>query len=123
MLSHFSHVRLCATPQTVARQSLLSMGFSRQEYWSGLPSASPGDLPNPGINPYPGINLLPLLHWQAGSLSTVPMLENPSQIILVFFFFLMYIKCETLQECNTFLNQSRRKQVMKLKNCLKNTSK
>ena len=38
-----------ATPQTVARQAPLSMGFSRQEYWSGLPLLPPGDLPNPGI--------------------------------------------------------------------------
>ena len=46
--------RLCptlATPQTVAHQAPLSMGFSRQEYWSGLPSPSPGDLPDPGTEP------------------------------------------------------------------------
>ena len=36
---------------TVACQASLSMGFSRQEYWSGLPFSSPGDLPNPGIKP------------------------------------------------------------------------
>ena len=46
-----SHVRLFATPWTVARQAPLSMGFSRQEYWSGLPFPSPGDLPDPGIEP------------------------------------------------------------------------
>ena len=40
-----------ATPWTVARQAPLSMGFSRQEYWSGLPFSSPGDLPDPGIEP------------------------------------------------------------------------
>ena len=38
-------------PMTVARQAPLSMGFSRQEYWSELPISSPGDLPNPGIKP------------------------------------------------------------------------
>ena len=46
--------KLCptlATPWTVAGQASLSMGFSRQEYWSGLPFPSPGDLPNPGIEP------------------------------------------------------------------------
>ena len=37
-----------ASPWTVARQAPLSMGFSKQEYWSGLPFPSPGDLPNPG---------------------------------------------------------------------------
>ena len=39
------------TPWTVAYQAPLAMGFSRQEYWSGLPSPSPGDLPDPGIEP------------------------------------------------------------------------
>ena len=47
-----SRVRLFATPWTVAYQAPLSMGFSRQEYWSGLPFPSPGDLPDPGIEPW-----------------------------------------------------------------------
>ena len=38
-------------PWTIAHQSLLSVGFSRQEYWNGLPFPPPGDLPNPGIKP------------------------------------------------------------------------
>ena len=46
-----SRVRLFATPWTVAYQAPLSVGFSRQEYWSGLPFPSPGDLPNPAIKP------------------------------------------------------------------------
>ena len=46
-----SHVQLFATPWTIAWQAPLSMGFSRQEYWSGLPFPSPGDLPKPGIEP------------------------------------------------------------------------
>ena len=46
-----SHVRLFATLWTVAQQAPLSMGFSRQEYWSGLLFPSPGDLPDPGIEP------------------------------------------------------------------------
>ena len=44
-------VRLFATPWTVAYQAPPSMGLSRQDYWSGLPFPSPGDLPNPGIEP------------------------------------------------------------------------
>ena len=52
-----------ATPWTAACQASLSMGFSRQEYWSGLPFPSPGDLPDPGIEPR-----CPAL--QAGLLST-----------------------------------------------------
>ena len=46
-----SRVRLFATPWTVAYQAPPSMGFSRQEYWSGLPFPSPGNLPHPGIKP------------------------------------------------------------------------
>ena len=48
---HFSHVWLFVTPWTVACQAPLSTGFSRQEYWSGLPFRSPGDLPKAGIKP------------------------------------------------------------------------
>ena len=46
-----SHARLFVTPWTVALQAPLSMGFSGQEYWSGLPCSPPGDLPDPGIEP------------------------------------------------------------------------
>ena len=46
-----SHVQLFATPWMVAYQALRSMGFSSQEYWSGLPFPFPGDLPDPGIEP------------------------------------------------------------------------
>ena len=49
--SHFSHVQPYMTPGSVARQAPLSIGFSRQEHWSGLPFLSPRDLPNPGIEP------------------------------------------------------------------------
>ena len=64
MLSRFSCVWLFVTPWTIACQAPLSMGFSRQRSWNGLPFPSPGDLPGPGKNQY----LLCLLHWQAGSL-------------------------------------------------------
>ena len=50
-MKSLSRVRLFGTPWTVAYQAPLSVGFSRQEYWSGLPFPSPGDLPNPGIEP------------------------------------------------------------------------
>ena len=60
-----SPVPLFATTWTAAYQSPPSMGFSRQEYWSGLPFPSPGDLPNPGIEP--GSPLL-----QAGALPSEP---------------------------------------------------
>ena len=51
MLSRFSHIRLFAALWTEAHQASLSMGFSRKEYWSGLPCFAPGDLPDPGIEP------------------------------------------------------------------------
>ena len=51
MLSHFSCVWLFPIPWTVVHQAALSMGFSRQEYWSGSPSPPPGDLPHPGMEP------------------------------------------------------------------------
>ena len=64
----FSRVRLFATPWTVARLAPLSMGFSRQEYWSGLPCPPPGDLLKPGIQltspaaPALQVDSLPLSH-------------------------------------------------------------
>ena len=51
MLSCFSHVQFCAIPWTTAHQAPLSMGFSRQEYWSGLPCPPPGELLDPGVKP------------------------------------------------------------------------
>ena len=56
-------------PWTAARQAPLSMGVSRQEYWSGLPCPPPGNLPDPEMEPAP---LLHLLHWQAGPLPLAP---------------------------------------------------
>ena len=53
VLSRFSHVQLFVTPWTVAGQAPLSMGFSRQEWWIGLPFPSPKDLPDAGIKPEP----------------------------------------------------------------------
>ena len=64
--SRFGHVRLFEIPWTVAHQAPLSMGFSRQEYWSGLPFPAPGDLPDPGIEPMS-------LAWQADSLLSLIM--------------------------------------------------
>ena len=65
MLSRFNCVQLLANLWTAARQVPLSLGFSRQEYWSELPCPFPGDLPNPGIKPAS-------LHWQVGSLPLTP---------------------------------------------------
>ena len=51
LLNHFSHVQLFVTLRTIVHQACLSLGFSRQEYWNGLPCSPPGDLPDPGIKP------------------------------------------------------------------------
>ena len=51
LLSHFSHVQFFVTPWTVAHQAPLSMGFPREEYWSGFSCPPPGDLSIPGIEP------------------------------------------------------------------------
>ena len=64
LLSCFSYVQLFVTPWNLAHQAPLSIGCSRQEYWSGLPCPLPRDLPDP--------HLLHLLHWQVGSLSLPP---------------------------------------------------
>ena len=68
VLSRFSRVRLFVTPCTVAHQAPLSMGFSRQEYWSGLHALLQGIFPAQGSNPS-----LMSLAWQAGSLPWVPL--------------------------------------------------
>ena len=66
VLSRFSHVQLFATLLTAAHQTLLSMEFSRQESWGGIPCPPPGDLPDPGIQPESlavQVDSLPLSHW------------------------------------------------------------
>ena len=67
MLTHFSHVQLCATLWTVARQAPLSVGFSRQD-WVGCHVLLQGIFPTQGSNSH----LLRLLHWQSGSLLLMP---------------------------------------------------
>ena len=72
-----SHVRLFATLWTVAHQAPLSMGFSRQEYWSELPCPPPGDLPNPGIESRSST-------LQADSLLSEPPGKLPNVVVPVF---------------------------------------
>ena len=69
VLSCFSHAQLFATLWTVAHQAPLCTGFSRQEYWSGLPYPFSGDLPDPGIEPASPVS--PAL--QVDSLPTEPL--------------------------------------------------
>ena len=74
-----SHIQLFATPWTVAHQAPLSLEFSRQEYWSGLPFPSPGDLPDPGIKPGS-------LALQADSLLSEPPGKPKSESFSIFFY-------------------------------------
>ena len=77
-------VRLFLTLWTIARQAALSMGFPRQEYWSGLPFPSPGDLPNPEIKPRS-----PAL--QADSLLVYTRHAGNGSWFFCFFFFFFFV--------------------------------
>ena len=87
MPSRFSPVQLFATLLAVAGQVPLSMGFSKREYWSGLPFSPPGDPPYPGIESTPPalqMDSLPLSHW--GSPLDTCMLPPPSRFSRVWLF-------------------------------------
>ena len=88
-----SHVRLFVTPWTVAHQTPPSMGFSRQEYWSGLPFPSPGDLPDPGIEPRsPALRADALLSQLPGN-----SIYMRRYTVLVFFFLTYFTLYNRLQ--------------------------
>ena len=85
-----SRVQIFMTPWTVAYQAPLSMGFFRQEYWSGLPFPSPGDLPNPGIEPRsPALQADALTSEPLGkppecsNYSTIALISHASKVMLV----------------------------------------
>ena len=101
LLSCCSHVWLLVTSWTVVHQASLSMGFSRQEYWSGLPCPRPGDPPDPGIT----LHLLCLLHWQVSCLPLEPpgmwpwvhkishRYSDPISVFNIFLLFLLLLPC------------------------------
>ena len=90
-----SRVRLFAIPWTVAYQAPLSMGFSRQQYWSALPFPSPGDLPDPGIEP--GSPTL-----QADTLPSEPPAVNPLYTFSKVNFLILYQeKCSSVLTIQT----------------------
>ena len=68
MCMHYKLLQFClfVTLWTIDSQALLSVGFSRQEYWGGLPCPLPGDLPDPGFKP------TSILYWHAGFLPLAP---------------------------------------------------
>ena len=96
MLSHFSHIQLFVTLWIVARQVPLSMGFSRQEYWSGLPCPPPGELPDPRIKPVSPVapalqaDSLPQSHQGSPKLSVNQLQSCPS--VFFDFFIICVIK-------------------------------
>ena len=94
MLSHFSHVQCFVTLWTIAHQAPLSMGFSRQERWSGLAFPSPGDFPNPGIEPVSlvspalaGVFFTTSATWEAQMLNKKVKYYNRLYLFLTHFFF------------------------------------
>ena len=79
LLSCFSRVQHCATLWTVTCQAPLFVGFSRQEYWSGLPGPPPEDPPNPGIEPRsppPHVDSLPAEPHEGSSAKYITYLEE-----------------------------------------------
>ena len=94
-----SRVWLFVTPQNIAHQAPLSMRFSRQEYWSGLPFPSPGDLPNPGIElesptspALAGRFFTTGATWEAQLLIMISINYDPSSII----FYVCFYPCLSL---------------------------
>ena len=112
VLSQFSHVQLFATLWTIAHQIPLSMGFSKQEYWSGLPCPPPGLFLTQGLS----LRLLCLLLWQVGSLPLAPP-EQPFTLVpggtLTNLQHQMRRK-ETLKLAKGFLHQGCRKETFAL---------
>ena len=79
-----SHVWLFVTPWTVARQALLSMEFSRQEYWCGLPFPFPGDLPDPGIEPRSPALQADILYYT--TVVTIIIILSITSLVLMYLF-------------------------------------
>ena len=118
ILSCFSHVWLFVTPWTVALQIPLSMWFSKQDYWSGLPFPSPGDLPDPEMEPAPlaspalaGRFCTTSATWEAN----ITWLHSPSISSVIPFSF----QCSSPNNSNIPTNQSLHEKAMeKNKFCL-----
>ena len=98
-----SHVRLFAAPWTVAYHTSLSMGFSRQEYWNGLPFSFPEDLPNPGIEPRPPTLKADALPSQPpGKSLKFVYREGEKNITLVCFLLLLKREIKISDTCSLF---------------------
>ena len=95
MLSHFSCVQFSVTPWTVGHQAALPMGFSRQEYWSGLPCPPPGDLPDPGMEPVfpesPALQTDSLPPSHLGSPVLASIIQQSDSVIYIYIYIYIYI--------------------------------
>jgi len=107
VLSHFSRVRLYATVWTVAHQAPLSLGFSRQEYWSGLPCPPPGDLPNPGIKT--AFLMSPALAGSFFTTSTTREAHNGISSVKVLNCYAVHLKL--MQYCKPIVRQLKKKRL------------
>ena len=123
VLSHFSHVRLFAILWTITCQVSLSMGFSRQEYWSGLPFPSPWGLPKPGIEPVSHISCIDRFFttrttWEVPQIviicvSIVSILYLFFLLLIHAFFFVILFLLLTLDQiCFSFLSSLLLKNLM-----------
>ena len=103
MLSHFRNVWLFVTLWTIASQALLSMGFSKQEYWSGLPCPPTGDSPDPGIEHLPLMSLA-----LAGRFCTTEPLGKPRFLVYLSLFFFFNVQIFSLSpiSCKVKVTQS-----------------
>ena len=99
LVPSLSRVQLFVTPWTTASQALLSMGFPRQEYWSGLPFLPPGDFPEPGIKLFPSPSLV------GGFFTTVPLgkpWECPPLNSWWFSFINLLVKSYLIYNCSVY---------------------
>ena len=99
VLSRFSRIQLCATLRTLAHQDPLSIGFSRQEYWSGLLFPPPEDLPDPGIEPtsltslaLPGMFFTTSATWEAQNPVEFSLYPHSDLFFLALFFSLYQVE-------------------------------
>ena len=102
-----SRIRLFGSPWTVAYQAPPSMGFSRQEYWSGLPFPSPGDLPDPGIEPGP-----PALQADAFTISANTEVPSPGRGIqrcyVCYVMSLIWMLCMSIERDRDFKEKKKK---------------
>ena len=108
VFSRFSHVQLFATPWTVTRQAPLSLGFSRQEYQSGLPCPPPGIEPLSPVAPALQTYFLPLSHWGGPNAIIIKHLSIPFKTVqLLKKYLFIWLHCVLVASCKIFCCRAR----------------